>query len=353
MFYLPGDLVESEIENMHFHKGLKYEISHVFAVSNGCNYMVKDKYGFDVPYSVGRFKSTPKLEKITEERQLKSRLKFFWDNTELMVVSTTNRYDFKNIDFYELSTNAHYGNAPTAIGLLKKYKLDPTGSDGWKYNYDQSVNIFIYKIEEFYDYFINLFKTSTLIRDWQYSFHLPHLAFNAQGNLDCMQFLIDNKFPVFDRSLVNLPEEIDTRSMYDSGKIKFKDFLDYLASLTFDKKTFSLNIEKELVSDVLTLFRDLPGSHGSTSVSKILTGKSKMFTDRKEFGKYKDFIKFDQLFEFVSSIDLYMSANNVFTTKESYSSAAEWRGTFEFIGSKLVDTKKLETYFNFLNNIKF
>ena len=74
-------------------------------------------------------------------------------------------------------------------------------------------------------------------------------------------------------------------------------------------------------------------------------GKVKNATSEPFWEKFVPLgLKMPQVFEFVDHISNYLYHTKAFQTKEYYSSGTEWRGQFEFIGSKYIDKIKIEEY---------
>ena len=327
---------------------MKYEISKIFHVKEGLRLFIKDKNGFDIPFNDYNFEATAATLKASEEREFRTRLLFFYDNAEVFQHSKRSLYDFENSVFFSIS-KAYFISDTKAKAQIKKYTLDISGKDGWKYSYDESASSYIYEFEDVVKYFKEYFNNEKeAFSGWQHNFHLPHNSFKIQENIDYQYYINTELFPILtSEEQLNLPEEInlaDARDFCDNG---FTYFLDYCAQRTFDKDKLTEQHEKDIVHDILILFRELPSSHSGTSISKILRGKSKVKIQKIEylFGKYST-IKHEQLFELADAIATYLFCNSIFKTKEDYSSGEEWRGVFEFIGSKYINKDELDICIN-------
>ena len=86
----------------------------------------------------------------------------------------------------------------------------------------------------------------------------------------------------------------------------------------------------------------LPKSYGPTSVSKLLLGKEKKQNSTvSHLSGTCTNLKQPQIYALADIVESFMYVNKIFVTKEDYSSGDEWRGAFEFIGSKMINQAEL------------
>ncbi len=340
-YLVPGDTLKSTQETMNFHRDMTYKVSKCFQLDGNMIIFVENKYGKDVLFKPNNFEYTAKTGTSAEKRIKESRLTNFWRNHDSIyeVFNGWDRSDetnvIRNSTLYELTRNCHFCSYPNAIASIKK-----------KIHKGESETIYIYNVEEFFNYF----EKEITYDNWDYGFQIQNLPCSVQDSFDHMLFMTTQNYPIYDESLVNLSE-------YSNGYLQleyksFTQFKDLMGNLIFD--TDKINKDQlEIISDIMVLFRDLPSSHSGTSISKILNGTSKVKINKLEpyVGKYKGVLKQPQLFELASHIESFLFKSKIFKTKEEYSSDkdGEWRGSFEYIGSKYIDNKELD---KLLTNMK-
>lgn len=355
LFVRAGDKFTSKSENYHFHRGHKYEVSKCFDVGGNIAIFMKDKHGFDVPYKVGEFETTAATQRAIDDRCFHARLRFFWETRNDMRLMLGGQHCAENTRWFVLNKAHFIGEGlEDVIASVERWKRIPGKDDGvgderqTKHFEDKDQRKYIKKPEEFYKHFEGLRDS---LGDWPYTFTLSGVNADTQIAIDFARFMADENLPRFTEASVNPPKEIKIYSqrtlLYEST---FEQLMSGLSEIIFDKPAINDPGEIALVWDILTLFRELPSSHGPTSIASILTGKSKIKNSKADpyMGKYANRMKYDQVFELASMLEGFMFAKNVFMTKEEYSSGTEWRGSFEFIGSKYVNNTMLAEYQDFL-----
>ncbi len=341
----PGDEFVSLSQNFYFHKGAKYKVSKCFDDHGKIVIFMTDKFGFDVPHAAGEFDMTAKTSVAVHDRMLRSRLNLYWEslNDHVLKLKGGPWSDPEYIRHYELS-KAHFLDKPDAIAAVRRWKR-VTQPDGTVKHYeDKEAFSYFMSINDFYAYFEDLLKDNN---DWQFNFGMPGVNSTSHTLLDFMTFMKHMNYPRYDRSLINPPaEEIKLYKRYNVGHQLYDSFLRDMSEVIFDKKTIDQDWERNIIIDMLQLFNEMPKSFGSTAITKILLGKSKLNNAKAVpyMGRYAGKIKYDQAFELCHALSQYMFDSDVFITKEEYSSGTEWRGDFEFIGSKMVDVVKLNTF---------
>lgn len=314
-FLLPGDTLESESQNKHFHKSGKYEIKRVFIKDKKIYVTVLDKYGVEVPESAGRFKPTAKTATQMYKRNIIAIVDLAWD-TEKPIFTGFRERSTK----YELTTRAHFSGNSKAIGCVR---------------WEGQTKYFESK-EEAYKFFFDL-KTESA-SDLRYNDQ-----YDGYGHLAIIMFMITHVFPAYTTDLPYHKEEY-----YEWLKLSKEEFVEYFRDMFFDNKQ-TQDVVKKVITDISTLYTLIPPSYSATAVTKILLGKGKVNLTKAEpyNGIMTGMLTYDVLFELVQKIDTYLHHVKIFTTKEDYGSGDEWRGDFEFIGSKAIDKKKLETFLEF------
>jgi len=341
---MPGDSLKASQQSLYFHRDQMYKISKIFIHNKIPLIIVLDKYGKEVPLHLFKFDNN--LYETLQKRKLAARLQFFWkNNIELITWSPGHTYDFNRIDFYKIS-RAHFLDNPDAIASITKYKLDinnPNGS-GYKYHYDDSVNYYIKKEQDFYDFWAKFQKDNNLDTNAMlYRLHLPHTQIHTQDEIDKIFFIKEQCYESFDLNKIDTYDNYDLNTVYNHSNDSWNNYQKFLSLYIFDKTELSIN-EKEIINDILTLIYELPSSHSSTSIAKILNGNTKYNNVKTNqfIGKYKGKLKYQQLFELADAILIYLQHKKILTEKESYSSSDEWRGQFEYIGNKIKDKKGIQ-----------
>jgi hypothetical protein len=346
IFPAVGDTWKSTVETMHFHRDMNYKISKIFQSSEGLIIFMKDKYGWDIPKKLGSFEATTKTQSDMFKRMKKSRVNFMIESGAELLLCNGHHYDWEKNCFFNLGLGVHYCSYPDAIGCIEEYKIE-FPAEGNRKHFSQSKQM-IYKKEEFYNYFDNRLSDN----DWEWRFHLPGVNSDVQYNIDLKQYIKDSQFPLYIKEVVeldelDLPHEFQNRTRNWTDK-SFQDFENEMCLMIFDSGTGNSIDDTGVIQDVMIAYRDLPSSHSATSVSKLLLGKSKVSNKNVAHleGKYAGLIKQPQMFELASEVEKFLYHKKIFATKEEYSSGEEWRGAFEFIGSKHINTEELEKILN-------
>lgn len=332
LYLMPGDTLVCDRESLYFHRDMKYKVSKCYQKDGKVIVFMFDKYGNEIPKRFGTFKYFS--SDFVIDRIIKSRLNFIWDSCASIAYRPT--YKIQELIHFKL-IKAHFSADSNAIACIEKSDYQHTLLD----------RTYIYKVEDFHLYFKNNIPNN----DIEYRLHIDGIATDVQNHIDFINFLSHQNFPILpELSTMGIPE-YNPRIQYDYMDKNFQEFLWYPSSVIYDKPVMDNVREVELIKDIMILFRDLPSSHGSTSVAKILYGKSKISNKiTKDFeGKYNKFLRYEQMFELASIIESYLFHVKIFMTKEDYSSGTEWRGAFEFIGSKHVDTVGLNKCLEFLD----
>lgn len=332
-FVLPGDTFKSKEECLYFHRDITYKVSNVYQSKYGIVIFMYDKHGNERPYNSGCFESTTKTHRLMSKRQIETKLNFIWNLTghtdDIIYHLRTGYNDYR---YFKINNSSFFGSKPDAI-----VKIDEVNENG-----NILKTTYFNTVKEFYVFFNDLHDP----KDSNFNYIKPiHVNVDYQLVIDNIKFITDNEFEVF-----KLPEEKNIgyswQQLNNFNDMKFIEFYEFIFSLIFDNDYNTRN--KEVFKDILYLFRDLPKQHGSTSISKILTGKSKIKNKNIDeyFNKYPE-MKQVRLYELASKMESYLFSNNVMTNKEIVSD--ENLGQFSFIGSKYVNTEKLNDIISKIN----
>ena len=354
-FLAPGDTLKSKDEDMHFHRDMTYRISKVFNSASGMKVFVEDKHGFDIALNMNRFEYTGKTMTAIEKRVKKARIEVFIMNkdTEFSYSEGWDRSRGeddvrKKATFYTLDV-AHFSSNSEAKARVNVYtkgdipRSDKAGTYIGKIGIEQK---WIYNDEDIF----NFLEDSVPKDKWDYGFCIEGVSYQIQDQLDHAVYTRRMEFPIFSEKALNRPEITYPTYRWNNWheEDSFDVFLSMMAKLIFDKPELETETEKGMIRDIIIAYRDLPSSHSATSVSKLLLGKAKKKNQKVASldGKYIGVLKQPQIYELASHIEKFLQYRNVFTTKESYSSGEddEWRGNFEFIGSKYINSEKLDLY---------
>lgn len=337
-YLLPGDKVKSNIESLDFHKGLTYEIANVYqngrevivtVLSKKREEIIFNDYAFDVSHT--------KLYK----RAMKWRIQSLWDFNSCATFGFPHKFNLMDGDYFEIENKTIFGSDKTGkqIAHIQKHNriIDFTHKERTKYvNYTTTK---IFKYEDFEKFFFNL----DAIEKLRTGLTLERVSFSDQEQIDLMTMLVHSQYPKFEKEL----RTVKTLHM-NFSKTTPEEFKIFIADLIFDTKYLN-EIQKRLVNVIMNLFKILPKSHGPTSVAKILHGRTKLKNENitEYIGLYKDFIRYDQLFELCANIESFLTHTKIFTEyKVDKNDKSEWLGTYEYIGSKQIDVKKLNALMN-------
>ena len=348
-FLLPGDEVISNNETINFHKGEKYKIKQVFHHKGKLLYVVENKWGDGITIQYNEEFEIPNRARVDSlDRKLRSRFGFCWTHSHPFLSSSeSNDYDWE----YKVSVANGYGGKG-AFTHATVYK-GKTEYSGFK-RFTPLAPIDIPSVFENKDEFVNFWVKTTLESDkddTHYSHSSEYViirgSWDRQNNIDILAFISEYSIPPSEE----LHMTLYPTSKYWRGAENIDEFFKYLAMESFDVLEWGLTTanDKDITRDIMILFRDLPKSHSSTSVSKILTGSSKVKISSLEqySGKYKGVYKRQLVYEMANTISNHLYHYKIFGTKEEYSSGEEWRGQFEFIGSKTVNIVELEKYLTY------
>jgi len=349
LFLKPGDVIFSRSENSSFHRDEKYTISQCFATKRGLEIYVQDKRGYDVPLKVCDYELSGKTYDAVVERKNEALIELIWQTQatpEIFLgwedipcstgelVNSHNSRCRKSVEFI-ITNRCIFGSYPKAVASIAAVTYSKLGRVVTNTSYFED-------IAEAREYL-----TQQIPTDMHHSLKIKDVPGDLHNKIVHMMFLELSSFPCESsieysemKHYVDVPDRYERQDFSD---MSFLDFKKYIANLIFDKES-TVGKPSAILNDVLILYRDLPSSHSATSVSKILLGKSKVKIQKLEpfFGKYtKDDIRQPQLFELASRVESYLYRNKIFSTKEDYCSGTEFRGQFEYIGSKYIDNVKL------------
>lgn len=334
-FILPNDTFKSEYETFNLHRGETYKVSHVFNDKGKFRVFIKDKNGKDIEYKESLFSHTAKTVSASEERQKRARLDFFWGNSDAsFVINPSYHYNFETTEFFDLTNNAHfcgegYENVIARIYRRKQQMVD----ERWRHTEVEGSKAVFKTKQEYYDYFKNI--------DVE-KFTINGMHYGPQSAMDHLYFMVN--IPHYDETLLNLPEDLTNISVdryVHSNKLTLDEFLKVASNVIFDEDNLS-DENKQIIYNVVEAYELLPKSHGPTSVSKLLLGKEKKtIASVEHLSGTCTKLKQPQAFTLCDIVESFMYVNDIFMTKETYSSGEEWRGDFEFIGSKMINIDEL------------
>lgn len=338
LFLKYGDTLKSTRETRHFHRDMTYTVSFCLNTKDGYKVYVSDKKGYDVPLSEMEYEYTAKTVTLLEKRQFEAFVNMFWETCSTFELflgwdrSIPDKVE-RNSFIYKL-TKSYFLSHQDAIARLNKTQVNASGEGETEQVYFKTKEEFITYLESEISKDRRDYDFKPYQMDWDMCEKMQHLMFLQEH---------DSKYT---QTILSLPETIYSKSTWQDYKdFTFEQFKEYLAELIFDIDfPDELSQEQlELINDIMILYRDLPASHSGTSVSKFLMGKSKIKNQKVEhlFGKYPTILKSAQMFELATRIERFLQQKNIFNTKEEYASGDKWRGTFEFIGSKYINTEEL------------
>lgn len=328
-FIAVGDTYKSEYQTLSTHRGVNYIVSHVFKDNGKMRVFIKDKDNKDIEVTSDyRYSVTSKTVGLSDTRQIRARLDYFWDNPEASFVFNPSwHYNFETTEFFELSNRAYFcgDNSKDVIARISRYKKRKNIDGGWQY-YDRS-EINLKSKQEYYDYFKTI--------DME-NFKINGLHDKPQFGIDMLYFM--NNIPYYDESLLDLGlPHVDVTRYIHSNDMSFEEYLKLIAESIFDEDELS-DMNKQTVYNIVEAFELLPKSFGPTSVSKLLLGKEKKQNKTVEHlsGTCTN-LKQIRLFALCDMIDSYLYHTKIFITKDEYGNGDEWRDAYEFIGSKMID----------------
>lgn len=317
-----GDTFKAEQETFSTHRGLNYVVSHVFNDKGKFRVFVADKYGKDVEV-VTDFEFTPTAKTVTasNERQRIAKLDYLWNNprTKFVINSTTYHSDDKKVvefNKYSIGSATYSGPQADIYLTLKGYKVE--GSEA-----------VIRKPEDLYAYFKGV-NVEKLTHDGVF--------YTNQQDIDHVQYMLT--IPHYDESLLNLPESkrlVSVDHYVHREKPDLEAFLKICAEVIFDEPELSAE-NKLIVRNIIEAYELLPKSFGPTGCAKLMMGKEKKQNKNVEHlsGTCTKF-KQPQMFELCNIVESFMYVSKIFVKTDDYSSGDEWRGAYEFIGSKAIN----------------
>lgn len=334
-FILPEDTFKSVYETFNFHKDMTYKVSHVFNDNGKFRFFITDKYGKDIEYQEHLFEYTPKTVKASEERQKRARLDFFWVNNETsFVINPSYHYNFETTEFFALDNKCVFlgDGYENVIGRIYRRKQQLT-EQGWRHTEVEGSRALFKTKQDFYDYFKNIDVDK---------FTINGVYYKVQSSIDHLHFMLN--VPKYDESLLNLPDDskvIVVDRYVHSNELSLEAFLKVAANVIFDEEELS-DGNKQTIHNIVEAYELLPKSYGPTSVSKLILGKEKKtIASVNHISGTCTNLKQPQAFALCDIVESYMYVNKIFVTKETYSSGEEWRGNFEFIGSKMINIEEL------------
>ena len=335
-FIQQQDTFTSNYETFGFHKDMKYPVSHVFNDNGKMRVFITNKYGKDVELVEYMFEITAKTHSASEERKRRARLDFYWENpNSQFILNQSYRYNEETSEYFDLSsvgtTFCGKGHEKT-IGGIYRFKKRITPDGRWQH-FDSQPNVFFKSKQEFYDYF----KKVDLER-----FTLNDMFYVTQESLDHTWFIA--RLPHFDASLLDLATK-DSQEILDNFIHKTKpnidEFLSIVAKVIFDENELS-DSNKKIIYNIVEAFELLPNSHGPTSVSKLIMGKQKkVIASVSHISGTCTNLKQPQAFELSNFVDSFMYFNKIFVKVDEYSDSEEWRGAYEYFGSKMINKTEL------------
>jgi len=345
----PGDIYVAEKQTLQFHKGMSYEIRNVYHKGGKLIATITDKWGKEVFFLPQLFKTSSKTHANQCLRHLSALLEF-WFNTN---GTFTYWKGWRNPSpYYQVSSNVVYsGSGKNTEGSVRtEMKFRNEMNIPWE-TVSTEPKFDFHSKSECIDHFFGLLKNS--INEDFYAIHLEGLDSKVQDQLNRQTYILMNGINTIPKDkLDELSKTIIDNGYNYQGRhyghldLTFDEYVTYLNELIFDNKISDKEC-KERVQQVIKLYVVAPSSYAATAISKILLGKGKINNSNLQpyWNIFTTFgIKQEVIFEFADKISTYLYHTGIFKTKEDYSSGTEWRGAFEFIGSKYIDKVKLEEF---------
>ena len=336
--FAPGDVYTATKQTLQFHRDEKYAIHRVFNQDGHLLPTILDKNGVEVIFKDYLFNSSAKTHKSIHDRHLMSMLEFWWNSCGTVI--HWGGWDEES-EFFELS-KAHFCSRPSAVvGIESSIKIqERSGNGGYKLvRRDNDYTYFDTK-DQFIDFFFKKWRVD--YEGENYRLHIEGLSTKCQHELNKSVYIaVIGLFPYVEGAI---PEITDHGFYHDQIRYKWSDYLAHIHELIFDSKLSNEEFNNR-VRTIIALYEAAPGSYAATAVGKILLGKGKLKNSNLSsyWEAFKDYgMTQIQVFEFADAISEYLWFHKIFIEKESYSSSTEWRGNFEFIGSKYIDREKLK-----------
>lgn len=321
-----GDTFKSEQETFSTHRGMNYVVSHVFNDNGKFRVFVTDKYGKDIEVLTDfEFTPTAKTVSTSNERQKKSKLDYLWNNSRSDFVINDSNYradDKQIINFNKYSTSSATYSGPEAdiYRTLKGSMVDGSRA-------------IIRTPEDLYTYFKPFDMEKITING---------IFYTNQADIDHIQYMLS--IPHYDESLLNLsdtPRLVNLDRYVHSEKPELEAFLKICAEVIFDEPELSAD-NRQIIRNVIEAYELLPKSFGPTGCAKLMMGKEKKQNKTVEhLSGTCTKLKQPQMFELCNVIESFMYISKIFVRTDDYSSGDEWRGAYEFIGSKAINTAGL------------
>ena len=321
-----GDTFRAEQETFSTHRGINYLVSHVFNDNGHFRVFIADKNGKDIEI-LGEyfFSPTAKTVSMSAERQMKAKLDFLWNNSNTKLVINHPYYREEEKQYISFNKSHMYSyeySGPTAdiyksikgVGLVEGSRAN------------------IRTIEELYKYFKGIDVERLTI---------DGVFYTNQADIDHIQYMLT--IPKFDETVLNRPsiEFISVDNYVHREKPNLDSFLKICSEVIFDEPDLSAE-NKQIVYNVIEAYELLPKSFGPTGCAKLLMGKEKKQNKTVEhLSGTCTKLKQPQMFELCNIIESFMYVSKIFVRTDDYSNGDEWRGAYEFIGSKAINTAEL------------
>lgn len=218
------------------------------------------------------------------------------------------------------------------IARISRYKKEHTET-GWKIHPIEGSKKLIYNKQDFYDYFKNI-----EMRD----FTLNGFHYDEQEAVEHLHYMLS--IPHYDESLLNLPDTprlVNLDRYVHSEKPELDAFLKICAEVIFDEPVLSAE-NKQIIYNIVEAYELLPKSFGPTGCAKLMMGKEKKQNKNVEhLSGTCTKLKQPQMFELCNVVESFMYVSKILVKTDDYGNGDEWRGVYEFIGSKAINTAGL------------
>lgn len=327
-----GDTFKSEIETLTTHKGMNYPVSHVFNDNGKFRVFLSDKNGKDFELDGDYyFTATAKTVKLSNERQMKAKLEFLWNNpASKFVINRGYKAELKEYISFSKGYVSSYGYT----GPYAKVSRSTTSA------LIEGSQAELRSLEDVFKYFKGIEAEDMTI---------DGMFYTNQADIDHIQYMLS--IPTYDESVLDLLDiELTEINQYiHRTKPELDVFLKLCAEVIFDEPELSAD-NKKIIYNAIEAFELSPKSFGPTAVSKLLMGKEKKESKTvAHLSGTCTTLKQPQAFEICNMVDSFMYMSKIFVKTDDYASADEWRGAYEFIGSKAINTAELQELKNKLS----